>query len=249
MLRLLKDKKFHEGESLADRLRHMVSDAAKNTKRDEVLDFKAQQFDGSQLARKIPYPEQLQFVMQLVNKLGFTIDNIFSKRDRTVDVKYALDAFECYHTFVDQFPDSMDCKRTNNGLLAARKCHSAKRNHGAPIVHNIVGVGSNVVRHTFTYWRRKNVALWVVKMISKTLDHIMGIRLALVKAPKNGEEIATCRIDGFYHGKWYPDDADRGCFACKSGCKFGHKWLDECPVARAQLRPIWVCVFDEDLLT
>ena len=86
-------------------------------------------------------------------------------------------------------------------------------------------------------------------MISRTLDHIMGIRLALREAPKKEEEIATCYIDGFYHGKWYPAEADRGCFACKPRCKFDNKWLKECPVARAKLQPIWGGVFDEDLLT
>ena len=91
--------------------------------------------------------------MQLVNKLGFATDNIFFKHYCTVDVKHALDAFEFYHTFVDQFPDSGDCKRTNNGLMRLRRARAGTKNHGAPIVHNVIALGSNAVKHTFTYWR------------------------------------------------------------------------------------------------
>ena len=107
---------FHKGNSLIDQLRHMVKDAAKNTRRDDAPVSQSLHVDASHHAREFPYTEQLQFVVGLLDLLGFTRENIFSKIKCAVDEKYALDAFEYYHTFVDRFPDTTDHKRTNNGL-------------------------------------------------------------------------------------------------------------------------------------
>ena len=224
----LKATPYHPGNTTQDRLGSTVVQAAKAHKVDEMLGGRTRLAEGASALREIPYVTCLNYVGGVLELLGFK-EGIFSKGPVHVSDAQALKAFDYLHDYADVNPDQGDYRRTNLTQALKKARNNKKRSaaaSGEPIVHKVKGKGKKC---THSYWRRADVCGWVIKLVSKSLDHIAGLTLSYVVDKLSG--VNECAIEGFYRGGYYPANA-----AGK-------------PPAELALKPIWDGYLPADLLT
>ena len=225
-VRKLKATPYHSGNTTQDRLGSTVVQAAKAHKVDEMLGSRTRHADGASALRELPYVTCLDYVVGVLKLLGFK-EGIFSKRPVRVSEAQALEAFEYLHDYADKYPDNKDYKRTNL-TSALRRATSEEISSAAPRqAASQLCIKSRARATTRSYWRRKDVCGWVIKMVSKSLDHITGLTLSYTVDCSVNE----CAIEGFHRGEYYPaKDAGK-------------------PPAELALKPIWDGCLPADLLT
>jgi hypothetical protein len=218
---------YHPGNTTQDRIKCTVEQAARLHKVDEQQGGRARNTEGSNEFRKLPAVLRLDYVLGLLQRLGFK-NGMFSKEMVCMTEAQALEAFEYMHDLADKYPDAgYEYKRTNlsSALKQARKPSRSKTpKAGEPIVHKVKGT-----EITYEYWRRQDVCKWVAGLVSKTLDHITGLTLSW--SPAKDTVPGYCVIEGFHYGEYYP------------------KAVAGDPSDEIDLKPIWHGYLCADLLT